>query len=448
MFVDSAQINLKAGKGGDGLCSFLRLLYNPNAGPDGGDGGMGGCVFFEASSNLNTLYDYRSTKHFRAQDGTGGGKNNKKGKTGEDLILKVPVGTQVQALNGDILCDLNFDGAKFMVVKGGRGGYGNAHFKGATRQAPKFAELGEPGEVLDVKLELMLMADIALVGMPSVGKSSLISTLTSSKAEVAAYHFTTLVPNLGVLDPSKYGFNANNFVLADVPGLIEGASHGKGLGHEFLKHVKRSSALLLVLDADSMDISNDAKVMLNELKTYQDGLEERVQAFLVNKSDLLDEASIEFLKTNLVENFPDFTEKIFFVSAATTFGLKELVQYMLHIEIDQKALLDAPEEKLIKKQEYKVYTPHLEKDPKTVIVNLFKEYEAEEYGEIVKIKVFNIKGERLEQIVNMSVEGNQEADSRIYDVCKKLKVFSKMIALGAKPGDEFMIADRIFKYFG
>jgi len=448
MFVDSAQINLKAGKGGDGLCSFLRLLYNPNAGPDGGDGGTGGCILFEASSNINTLYDYRSSKHFKAQDGTNGGKNNRKGKTGEDLILKVPVGTQVQALNGDILCDLNFDGAKFMVCKGGRGGFGNAHFKAATRQAPKFAEVGEAGEVTEVKLELMLMADIALVGMPSVGKSSLISTLTSSKAEVAAYHFTTLVPNLGVLDPSRYGFNSNNFVLADVPGLIEGASHGKGLGHEFLKHVKRSSALLLVLDADSMDIANDAKVMLNELKTYQEGLEERVKALLVNKSDLLDEESIEILKSTLIENFPDFEGKIFFVSAATTFGLKELVKYMLHIEINQKALIEPPEEKLIKKQEYKVYTPHLEKDPKTVIVNLLEENEVEEFGELVKVKLFKVKGERIEQIVNMSVEGNLEADSRVYDVCKKLKVFSKMIALGAKPGDEFMIADRKFKYFG
>ena len=449
MFVDSAQIKVTAGRGGDGLCSFLRLLYNPNGGPDGGDGGHGGNVFIEATNNINTLYDYRSQKHFKAQNGVSGGKNNRKGKTGDDLVLKVPIGTQVQDMDGNIICDLKLNKARFCLAKGGRGGYGNAHFKAATRQAPKFAELGEGGENIEYKLELMLLADVGLVGKPSVGKSSLIASLTSCKPKVAAYEFTTLVPNLGVLDPARFGMSAESFVIADVPGIIEGASEGKGLGHQFLKHIKRTSALMLVVDADSLDVVADLKVIFVELETYQNDLSQRVSAIVVNKLDLLDEQSQELLDLQIKEAYPLFKNKLFFVSAATSQGLKELVAFLLTLEFDSSVNVEVDPAELEQTiQEFKVYQPHLSSKMNSVIVSQVGSREDEEYGEQVTIKLFEVKGARLEQIVQMSDPNNHEADSRINDVCKKMKVFAKMVALGAKPGDEFVIAERNFKYYG
>ncbi len=450
MFVDSAKIKVEAGKGGNGLCSFLRLLYNPKGGPDGGDGGQGAAIFIEANSNLNTLYDYRSQKQFKAENGANGGKNNKRGKNGKDLVLQVPVGTQVLDMDGNLLCDLKQTKARFCLVKGGRGGYGNAHFKAATRQSPKFAERGEQGQCVEFQLELMLLADVGLVGKPSVGKSSLIASLTSCKPKVAEYEFTTLVPNLGVLDPAKFGMQAESFVIADVPGLIEGAHQGKGLGLQFLKHIKRTSALLMVLDADSLDLTKDIQVILQELASFEKGLDERVKAIVVNKVDLIDEPAQALLEEEICKAFASYKDKLFFVSAATMQGLKELLAFLLSLDFQSQGLLDlyVDPSNSEEKQEFKVYQPHLESSPNTVIVNFQKEGQIEEYGETVAIKHFTVSGPRLEQIVNMSDPNNHEADARIYHVCKKMKVFAKMVALGAKPGDEFTIADRNFKYYG
>ncbi|HHV38205.1 MAG TPA: GTPase ObgE [Tepidimicrobium sp.] len=321
MFIDIAKINLKAGKGGDGAVAFRREKYEPSGGPYGGDGGNGGDVILYADEGLRTLMDFRYKPHYKAQDGENGRSKRQFGKSGDDLILKVPVGTLVK--DGDtkgLIVDMKSHGQTFIIAKGGRGGKGNARFATATRQAPRFAEPGTKGEERWVILELKLIADVGLIGFPNVGKSTMLSILSAAKPKIANYHFTTLKPNLGVVSMGP----GESFVMADIPGLIEGAHKGVGLGHDFLRHVERTKVLVHVLDASGMEGRNpieDFHSINDELAKYNPKLAEKPQIIAANKMDL--PQSKEWIDS-IHEELGANGYKVYPISAATTKGMDEL----------------------------------------------------------------------------------------------------------------------------
>ena len=322
MFVDKTRIYLKAGNGGDGSVSFLRDRTTMTGGPDGGNGGKGGDIIFEVDTGSNNLVDFYFTKHFRAENGVNGGHLNCNGKAGKDLIIKVPQGTVVKdADNGNIVADMFDKNTRVVVLKGGEGGRGNAMFANSRRQAPAFAETGEKTKEYAVDLELKTIADVGLIGFPSVGKSKILSVLTSAKPKIADYHFTTLTPNLGVAS-----YHSQNFLIADIPGLIEGASEGKGLGFEFLRHVERTRMLVHVVDiasVDGRDPIEDFKVINEELKKYSFELSKAPQIVVLNKIDLLagDNEKIDEFKKAYGKKY-----KILTFSAATLEGKDELLK--------------------------------------------------------------------------------------------------------------------------
>ena len=287
MFADRAKIFIRSGKGGDGHVSFRRELYVPNGGPDGGDGGRGGDVIFEVDEGLNTLQDFRHHKKFSAKDGEQGGKRRCHGKDAEDIILRVPEGTVIkESESGKVIADMSGDNRRQIVLKGGKGGLGNQHFATATMQIPKYAQPGQPAQELWVNLELKVIADVGLVGFPNVGKSTLLSRVTNAQPKIANYHFTTLNPNLGVVDLE----GASGFVIADIPGLIEGASEGVGLGHEFLRHIERTKMMIHVVDAagsEGRDPVDDIHKINAELEAYNPEIEARPQVIAENKTDLI-----------------------------------------------------------------------------------------------------------------------------------------------------------------
>lgn len=294
MFADSAKIIIKSGKGGNGHVSFRREKYVPNGGPDGGDGGHGGNLIFQVDEGLNTLGDFRHKRKYAAENGEDGKKRNCHGKNGEDLVVKVPAGTIVRdAESGKVIADMSGDNKRQIVLKGGRGGLGNQNFATATMQAPKYAQPGQPGIELEVRLELKVIADVGLVGFPNVGKSTLLARVTNARPKIANYHFTTLNPNLGVVDLEGTG----GFVIADIPGLIEGASQGVGLGHEFLRHIERTKAIIHIVDAASVegrDPIADIYAINQELKDFNPELLKKPQVIAANKIDVIyDEAESE-----------------------------------------------------------------------------------------------------------------------------------------------------------
>lgn len=327
MFADRAKIYIRSGKGGDGHCSFRRELYVPDGGPDGGDGGRGGDVIFEIDKGLNTLADFRHKRKYVAPDGQEGGKRKCHGKDAEDIILKVPEGTVVrEAETNKVIADMSGDNVRQVVLKGGRGGLGNMHFATATMQAPKYAQPGKPAQELWVNLELKVIADVGLVGFPNVGKSTFLSRVTNAQPKIANYHFTTLTPNLGVVDLD----DAKGFVIADIPGLIEGASEGVGLGHEFLRHVERTKLMIHVVDAagtEGRDPVEDIYTINAELKAYNEEIAKRPQVIAANKIDLIyaeDEDPVERIR----KEFEPQGMKVFPISGVTGEGLKELLYYV------------------------------------------------------------------------------------------------------------------------
>lgn len=320
-FIDQARISVKAGNGGDGVVRFRREKYVPAGGPAGGDGGKGGDVVFEVDSGLSTLIDFRYKRKYRAEDGEPGGSSNKHGKDGMDLVIRVPAGTLVKdAKTGDVLVDLVAPGQRAIIARGGRGGRGNTHFKSPTRQAPGFAEKGQPGEERDVVLELKLIADVGLVGYPNVGKSTFISVVSAARPKIADYPFTTLVPNLGVVSMG----DGNSFVIADIPGLIEGAHAGVGLGHEFLRHVERTQVLIHMLDisgVEGRDPREDYQKINLELEKYSPELAKRPQIVVANKMDLPDaQRNLEAFR----ERYPEL--EVLPISAATGQGIDTVLQ--------------------------------------------------------------------------------------------------------------------------
>lgn len=327
MFADSAKIIIKSGKGGDGHVSFRREKYVPNGGPDGGDGGRGGDLIFQVDEGLNTLGDFRHRRKYAAENGEDGKKRNCHGKNGEDLVVKVPAGTIIRDAESDkVIADMSGDNTTQIILKGGKGGLGNQHFATSTMQAPKYAQPGQPGIELEVRLELKVIADVGLVGFPNVGKSTLLSRVTNARPKIANYHFTTLNPNLGVVDLE----DAGGFVIADIPGLIEGASQGVGLGHAFLKHIERTKVMIHIVDAASVegrDPIADIYAINQELENYNPELLKKPQVIVANKIDAIyDEA--ESALPALKEEFESQGIRVFPISAVSGQGIKELLYHV------------------------------------------------------------------------------------------------------------------------
>ena len=346
MFADRAKIFIRSGKGGDGHVSFRRELYVPNGGPDGGDGGRGGDVIFEVDEGLNTLQDYRHRRKYAAKVGEQGGKRRCHGKDAEDIVLKVPEGTVVkEAESGKVIADMSGDNRRQVILKGGRGGLGNQHFATSTMQIPKYAQPGQPSQELWVNLELKVIADVGLVGFPNVGKSTFLSRVTNAQPKIANYHFTTLNPNLGVVDlPDGRGF-----VIADIPGLIEGASEGVGLGHEFLRHIERTKLMIHVVDAagtEGRDPVDDIYKINAELKAYNADIANRPQVIAANKIDAIYSDPENDPIKRLKDEFEPQGYKVFPISGVTGEGLNELLYYVS----DQLKDLDAAP--IVFEQEY------------------------------------------------------------------------------------------------
>lgn len=340
MFADRAKIIIRSGKGGDGHVSFRRELYVPNGGPDGGDGGRGGDVIFEVDEGQNTLGEYRHKRKFKAQDGQEGGKKRCHGADGDDIVLKVPEGTVImEAQSRKVIADMSGENRRQIVLKGGRGGKGNQHYATATMQVPKYAQPGQPARELEVNLELKVIADVGLIGFPNVGKSTLLSRVTNAEPKIANYHFTTLNPNLGVVDLD----GAKGFVMADIPGLIEGASEGVGLGHEFLRHIERTKLMIHVVDAagtEGRDPVDDIHKINAELEAYNPEIAERPQVIAANKTDLIFDPEDDPVQ-RLKDEFEPKGIKVFPISGATGKGISDLLYYVSNElqKMDQKPVV-------------------------------------------------------------------------------------------------------------
>ncbi len=432
MFKDEAKIRVEAGKGGDGAVHFRREKFIPNGGPDGGDGGRGGDVIFHAVNNLHTLSDFRSKKLYRAENGVAGSKKNMTGRCGQDLIIKVPVGTIIRERvdekdkQGRVLVDLKTVDQKFKIARGGIGGKGNAGFVSSIRQAPNFAEKGDVGEAFDLELELKLVADVALVGLPSAGKSTFISVVSNARPKVAEYHFTTLVPNLGVCK-----FKDHEMVFVDVPGLIEGASEGKGLGHQFLRHIERSHFVLHLIDITSNTPLQDFEVIQNELKTFSKNLADKPFVPVFTKIDTTDEE----LETFLQDEFEaKFGIRPFKISAVTHEGIPELLAYTAK-EVEKIKAKIEEEVDIFDDDEVVEFRPTEIADERRVIIEKTENW-------------WNVINPKIEQMVRQTDMENTEARERIYDVLKKWNVLIKMDKQGAIPGDQIRIGEYFWTYRG
>ena len=421
MFVDEVNLKLVAGKGGDGCTSFLREKFVPLGGPDGGNGGHGGNIIFRADKGLRTLIDLKNRKLLKAESGQMGRGKNQTGASAEDMVISVPIGTTIKDTDTNlIICDLTQDAQECIVAHGGRGGKGNAAFMSNKNKAPYTSELGEPGEERNVMLELHLLADVGLVGFPSVGKSSLISVISAAKPKIADYHFTTLSPNLGVVSSGDY-----SFVVADLPGLIEGSSKGIGLGDKFLRHASRCKMVCHVLDmaqVDGRDVIDDYKIIRNEIKEYDENLYNKPEIIVANKMDL--DISKENLK-RFKSVYPD--KEVIEVSAATKMGTKELI-YKL-----KEMLLSLPEVNMYESNEMEDYVLYEFKHTKP--------YQITKDG-----NVWVVSGKDLEKLLKMTRFNSDESALRFASKLKRLGVDDDLKALGAQNGDTVRILDHEFEY--
>ena len=416
MFTDYVKIIAKAGNGGNGAISFRREKYVAAGGPDGGDGGKGGDVYFEVDPNANTLLEFRYKKKFKAESGSNGEGSNKYGKSGEDLTIKVPLGTVIkEADTNHVLADLSHEGQRELVLKGGRGGKGNSHFATSTRQAPRFSQDGENGEEKELILELKLLADVGLIGFPNVGKSTFLGRTTSATPKIADYHFTTLEPNLGVVK-TEYG---DSFVIADIPGIIEGASQGVGLGLQFLRHIERTRLLLHVIDVSGIegrDPVDDFYKINAELQNYSEKLSKRTQIIVANKIDSMqDEIQYKELEKIAKEN----EMEIFKISAVTGEGVDILIKHVSEL------LKTLPKEDLLEYEERKVY--QLE--------------EKEDYTIRKEEGMYVIKGEAVERIMRRVNIADNESLYYFQKSLDELGVNQKLKQMGIQEGDIVKIAD-------
>ena len=429
MFADRAKIYVRSGKGGDGHVSFRREKYVPNGGPDGGDGGNGGSVIFEIDEGLNTLTDFRHIRKYCAQHGEEGGKKNCHGKNGQDIIIKVPEGTVIkEETTGKVIADMSGDNRRIVLLKGGHGGNGNQHYATSTMQAPKYAQPGQPARELNLILELKVIADVGLVGFPNVGKSTFLSRVSNAKPKIANYHFTTLNPNLGVVDLEDGGF-----VIADIPGLIEGASEGLGLGHEFLRHIERTKMMIHVVDAASTegrDPIEDIYIINKELESYQADIATRPQVIAANKVDsIVLEEGLEDPVERIRKEFEPKGYKVFPISAVTGAGVKELLYYV------KEQLATLKTEITVFEQEFdpEEYMPSSE-DPFTAIYDA----EADEYV---------VEGPKIEKMLGYTNLESEKGFSFFQRFLKEQGILAELEKLGIKEGDTVRMYGLTFDYY-
>ena len=426
MFVDTAKIFVQAGRGGNGAVSFRRELYIEKGGPDGGDGGKGGNVIFRATKDLNTLLNFRYKPEIKAKNGENGSKRNKTGKSGEDLIVKVPVGTLVKR-NGEALADLKFDGEEAIIARGGDGGFGNAHFKSSVRQTPRVAELGEAGETFEADLELKLLADIGLVGFPNAGKSTFLSVVSNARPEIANYAFTTLTPNLGVAEIDGF-----NLLIADIPGLIEGASEGKGLGDAFLRHVERTSVLLHLIDIYEENPDEQYRIIREELKKYQPELLDRPEIVALTKAEGMDAEMIDFQISKLHKLAGD--SQIFAISSSAHQGLKEVLRALRKQVEDfrnSQSEIDTNEEE---NEDIAVISLPQDEINKAWSV----EFNEEE-------NIFEVYGEKIEKFAHRTNFMNVHGVNRLRDILRKMGIEYELRRMGAENSSIISIADNQFE---
>lgn len=421
MFKDTSTIFIQAGNGGNGAVTFHREKYIAAGGPDGGDGGRGGNIIAEADKNVSTLIDFRYKKKYAAENGGNGRDGRRSGKNGEDLVIKFPCGTIVRDKeSGKVICDLKNNGDSFVIAKGGSGGWGNSHFATSTRQTPKFAKAGLPGDAREITLELKLIADVGLLGFPNVGKSTFLSIVSDARPKIANYHFTTLEPNLGVVNMGD-----GSFVIADIPGIIEGAHEGVGLGHEFLRHVERTKVLLHFVDVSGIegrDPLEDFKTINEELEKYSEKLAQKPQIVVANKADI----------PSFSDNFEKFKAeiekmgyKVFAISGATKMGVSEVLNEAYHL------LSVTPDDE----EEYEMF------DFDEALTNDFDKIE------IVKENgIYFVEGLKIQNLVESTNFDDYESLGYFQRMLRKLGVIDKLEAAGIKEGDAVNIYDFEFDY--
>lgn len=427
MFADSAEIFIRSGKGGDGHVSFRRELYVPAGGPDGGDGGRGGDLIFEVDDGINTLNEFRHIRKYCAQDGEPGGKRRCHGADGEDLIVKVPEGTIVKdAETGKVITDMSHENRREIILKGGSGGKGNQHYATPTMQVPKYAQPGRSGKEMRVTLELKVIADVGLVGFPNVGKSTFLSRVTNAKPKIANYHFTTLNPNLGVVDLE----GTDGFVIADIPGLIEGASEGIGLGHEFLKHIERTKVIIHMVDAASVegrDPLDDIKKINAELEAYNPELLKKPQVIAANKIDVFYGDDEETTLTLLREEFEPQGIKVFPISAVAGKGVKELLYYV------KQQLNNLAAEPITFEREYFPEQEDYSQEPYTV--------------DRVDDHEFRVEGPRIERMLGYTNLDSEKGFEFFQNFLKTNGILDQLEELGIEEGDTVHMYGLSFDYY-
>ena len=420
MFIDKVTIDVLAGDGGNGRVNFRHEKFIDRGGPDGGDGGNGGDVVLLASRNQNTLARFRFDKQLKADNGRDGDKQKKHGRSAKDLIVEVPVGTVATKEDGDVLADLTEDGQKVIIAKGGRGGFGNAHFVSSRRQAPNFAEKGAEGQQFVARLELKMIADVGLVGLPNAGKSTLLSRVSNARPEIADYPFTTLTPNLGVVDIDK----SSSVLFADIPGLIEGASQGKGLGHEFLRHIERTAVIVHVIDAYQDNIASAYKIIKDELASYTVNLAERPEIIAINKVEGLDAEMIADLKKQVLA-VATKDAKIFPISAAAGTGLKELL-YAVKDGVEVARVAQA------------AVTAEIDNSiPVLRMANDSDSWKVEKRDD-----AYHVVGPKIEQFAGRTDFDNEEGVQRLRDIMQRMGIMHELVRLGIQPGQEIIFANR------
>ncbi len=428
MFADSVQIHISSGRGGDGCVSFRRELYVPAGGPDGGDGGRGGDLVFEVDPGMNTLNDFRHKKKFCAGNGKPGTKRRCHGADGEDLVIKVPEGTVIkEAESGKVIADMSYGCRREVILKGGRGGKGNMHYATPSMQVPKYAQPGKPGVELEVTLELKTIADVGLVGFPNVGKSTFLSRVSNAKPKIANYHFTTLQPMLGVVDLG----DGDGFTIADIPGLIEGASQGLGLGHEFLRHIERTKVFIHMVDVASTegrDPLDDINIINNELASYSRKLSERPQVIAANKIDVFYGDGGEGAISALREEFEPKGIKVFPISAVSGKGVKELLYYV-------KGMIESmTDEPVVFEREFVPDDASYPDEPYTV------RYDEED-------EMFVVEGPRIEKMLGYTNLDSEKGFIFFQNFLKKTGVIDELEAMGIKDEDTVRIYDLQFDYY-
>ena len=425
MFVDTAKIFIQAGRGGNGAVSFRRELYIEKGGPDGGDGGRGGDVIFRATKDLNTLLNFRYKPELKAKNGESGSKRNKTGKSGEPLIVKVPVGTLVKR-NGEVLADLKVDGEEAIVARGGDGGFGNAHFKSSVRQTPRVAELGESGETFEADLELRLLADVGLVGFPNAGKSTFLSVVSNARPEIANYAFTTLTPNLGVAE-----IDGSNLLIADIPGLIEGASEGKGLGDAFLRHIERTSVLLHLIDVYEENPGEKYQIIREELKKYQPELLDRPEIIALTKTEGMDSEMIKYQVSKIQEKAGDV--QVFAISSSAHLGIKNILR-ALRKEVEEFRKFE--EESVEDESEEDIAVISLSQD------EISKAWQVEFNKEE---NIFKVSGEKIDKFARRTNFMNIHGVNRLRDILRKMGIEHELRRMGAENSSIISISGNQFE---